>query len=285
MTGGNSGPTGRRFSWRRADAVPNATNRLHKLAPAHSGAVEFAADVVDVDVHDVGAGFGFELPYIGEQFTAGDALTTAEHEVLEEGKLLGGEGDLPVSAPYLVIDAVEFEVARAKNLVRNLRTAAEEGPAARGELEKAKGLQQAVVGAHVEALDSGVEVAAAGEDQQSGIRTPRLEVSENFDAVAVRQTKIEDDQIRLVFGGVPKRRISIVQPLGGVTFVFYSFSKKRSEVRVILDNKYTHGSSPFSKTCKSQRGAGKGISGSPGTCFEVLLPFQNPPHLDLSTGN
>ena len=206
----------------KTDTVANASNRLDELAPSGLDAVELAANVIDVDIDDVGSGLGFELPDVGKQFTAGDALTTAEHEVLEEGKLLGGEGDLPAAALDEMIDSVEFEVAGAKDLLGELRTATEEGAAAGGELEEAEGLQQAVVGAHIETLDASMEIAAAGEDQKSGVRALRLEIGEDFDTVAVGEAEVEDDQVRLVFGGVAERRISIVQPLGGVAFVFHS---------------------------------------------------------------
>ena len=221
-TDGFSGLRGRAVGGCKADAVADAPNRLDEFAASGLGAVELAANIVDVDIDDVGSGLGFELPDVDKQLTAGDALTTAEHEVLEEGKLLGSEGDLPAAALDEMIDPVEFEVAGAKDLVGELRTATEEGAAAGGELEEAEGLQQAVIGAHIETLDAGMEIAAAGEDQKSGVRALRLEIGEDFDAVAVGEAEVKDDQVRLVFGGVAKRRVSIVQPLGGVAFVFHS---------------------------------------------------------------
>jgi hypothetical protein len=208
---------------RAADSVAGAADGLDELAVSRSSAaIEFAADIVDIDVDDVGAGIGLELPDVGEQFGAGDVLAAAEHEVLEEGEFFGGEAYFAAAARDLMVDAVEFEVATAKDLVGELGTTAQEGAATGGELEETERLQQAVIGAHVQALDAGVEIAVAGEDEQGGVGALRLEVREDFDAVTAGEGEVKDDKVGLIFGGEPERRVSVVEPLGGVAFGFKS---------------------------------------------------------------
>lgn len=245
---------------RIADAIAGATNRLDELSTAGI-ALQLAAEVIDVDVHDVGCGLAFELPDIGKQLGAGDAFSAVEHEVLEQGELLGGKADLATGAMDLVADAVELNFTTAEDLVSELGAAAKEGAAAGGELEEAKGLQQAVVGAHVEAFNAGVKVVAAGQDEEGCAGIVGFELGEDLKTVAVAEANIKDDEVGLLFGDVAEGLVWMFEPLGGVAFIFKAFLEECSEVAITFEDEYTHGrSSPCFKSMQVSTRGRRGYS-------------------------
>ena len=213
-------------------------------------------------------------------------MAAVEHEVLEQGELFRGESDIAAAAPDGVVDAVELNFTAAEDLIGDLGTAAEEGAAAGCELEETKGLQQAIVGPHIEALDAGVKVIEACEHEEGRLGALRFQFGKDLEAVAVTEAEVKNDEVRLLFGDVADGLISMFEPLGGVAFVFNLFREECSEVAITFDDEYMHDcSSPCSKACRSLQGAGEGTRGLPVTCFEAVLWIQDPPCSGLSAGN
>src|SRR3989449_2369854 len=80
----------------RPQHVPGAAHRVEQ--PRVPRAVDLAAQVADVDVHDVALGVEVQSPHVlGEHRTREDASGIAQ-EVLEERVLARGELDAPAAA-------------------------------------------------------------------------------------------------------------------------------------------------------------------------------------------
>ena len=92
-----------------------------------------------------------------------------EHEVLEQGKLLRGQGDFSALVKDAVVDPLKFEISVTQDCLGTLSASAQQRAAASRKLEETKGLQQAVVGAGVQALNAGLQVAWACKDQNGCI--------------------------------------------------------------------------------------------------------------------
>lgn len=74
-----------------SDLIANASNGANKWAVI--AGVDFAAEIVDVDIHDIGHGVKIEFPHLLDDRGARNGLAFMAHEEFEEGEFLGAEID------------------------------------------------------------------------------------------------------------------------------------------------------------------------------------------------
>src|SRR3954453_1980816 len=88
--------------------------------------VDLAAEIADVDAHDVRVCIDFLVPDVGEQPRPTERLVRVPHEVLEQRELLRGQMDLLWSAKDLPAGRVEDEVTESQRGRPRLGAAADE---------------------------------------------------------------------------------------------------------------------------------------------------------------
>ena len=133
-----------------------------------AGGVEFFAEVGDVGLDDVGVVLPVVVVEVLEELCAGDDDAGAEHEVLEDAVLGGGEIDEGAGAMDGLLEGVELDVGDTQGGVGCSFAAANEGFGAGEEFAEVEGLAEVVVGAGVEEVDGGVLVGYGGEDEDGG---------------------------------------------------------------------------------------------------------------------
>src|SRR5687767_5458443 len=128
---------------------------------------ELVAEVVDVDVEDVGEAVVFGAPDGFVELGAGEDLPGAGHEGAEEGELAGGEVEDVAGAGRAAGGGVELDVGEAEDGFGARAGAADDGTDAGEQFGEAEGFGDVVVGAAVEAFDA-VGDRVAGGDHDDG---------------------------------------------------------------------------------------------------------------------
>ena len=188
----------------RSTGSSKARSRLgrhHVALPAHGPdqvpgrrVLELAAQVVHVDVHDVGGLRRLHVPDRIQQFHPRDALAAVEHQVLEQGEFLVGEHDRLARAAGRMVQTVQFQVAGAQ-LQPRLALAPQQGPAAGPQFMQAEGLDHQIVGAPVQAAHARVHLLARGQHQHRQVGVQRRELFKHLLAVLDRHVQIENGQV------------------------------------------------------------------------------------------
>jgi len=76
--------------------------------------VDLAAEIVDVDVDNIGHGVKVQAPDLFNDGSARDGLAGVTHEKFEQGKFLGAQLDGTTAALHGVGDAIELEIFDAE---------------------------------------------------------------------------------------------------------------------------------------------------------------------------
>src|ERR1039458_8067510 len=139
--------------------------------------LELAAHVGDEHLDRVGRGEGVIAPHLVEQALARDHDPLVAHQVLEQLELALRELDGALAACDLVGVAVEQQVADAQRSRAAWRPAAQQGAHPRQQLLALEWLDEIVIGACVEALDTGLQSVARSQDQDRDRKSTRLNSS------------------------------------------------------------------------------------------------------------
>ena len=174
---------------------------------------KLAAQVADGDADRVRERVGLIVPDVLEQALRCQDLARVEHEVPEEGELLGRQVETVVVAVRLVPGRVEHEAAQPDGRPSVDRRASRKGTNTRGELREAERLDQVVVGPVIEAAHPVVEPVPGGEHQDArwrGARQPELagaKAAADLPTVAIGQAEVQaDDVIRSVLETLARLR-------------------------------------------------------------------------------
>jgi hypothetical protein len=213
-------------------------------------AVDPLAEVADVDLDDVGVALEGVVPDVLQDLGLGDDLAGLAHQVLQQGELPGGEGDLDLAPPAAVGGGVEAQVADLEDRRPLPPAPAQQRPDAGHEHDVGEGLRQEVVGPGVEGLGL-VELAVLGREHDD--RRPVAALPERgADLVAVhaRQHDVEDDgvvvalvgplqPVRAVVGDVDREALRLQPPLDAT-----------GEVPLVFDHQDSHGAQLDSEDLK-----------------------------------
>src|SRR6266516_4723738 len=78
-------------------------------------AVNFLAEIVHVNIDDVGESIEGIIPYMVGNHGSGQDLVRIAHEVLQQPVFLGGEIDLLILAPALVSHLIEAQLGKPQS--------------------------------------------------------------------------------------------------------------------------------------------------------------------------
>lgn len=162
---------------------------------------EFAPEVADVDPEDVSFRGVGRSPNLPEELLVRQHFAARLHECLEE--LIFGRGQTNDIAAYL--DAppcqIDLEISVPERLSCAISgQAPQQHPDASEEFSDGERFRQIVVGPRIKRRDLLFFLVADREDEDRG-RPLRPEMPRDLDAVAIRQTEVEDDDIRMNGGG------------------------------------------------------------------------------------
>ena len=82
--------------------------------------VDFAAQMADIDVDDIGQAIVIDIPNMLDDHGAAEWSAAVAHHVLEDAEFLWRELDVIVAARHLTSDAIQAEIAYLQPLGRGL---------------------------------------------------------------------------------------------------------------------------------------------------------------------
>ena len=175
-----------------------------------------------------------------EQLKAGEHLARAAHEDLEHRELLGGELDLLVAPPDLVLRRIKAEVADAE-LRRALAVAASgERPQPGEQLCVGEGLHQVVVGPGVEARDAVRDAVARGQHQDRRPDAVVAQAPADLEAVDARQHQVEDDRVVLGRARHPEGVLALGGDVRGHPLLPQALADQAGHLGLVLDDQHAH---------------------------------------------
>src|SRR4051794_34878723 len=177
-----------------AEDVARAADRMKE--PRLATGVALPPQVRHEHLDGVPDGARAVAPDLVEQLLARDDEPLVAHQVLEQLELALGELDLAVSPANLVRVGVQREVSDAQRGHAARRTAAQQRPQPGEQLLALERLDEVVVGADVEALDTRVERIARGEDEDRGVVLVLPQPAGDIYAVHARQAEVQHDDVR-----------------------------------------------------------------------------------------
>src|SRR5262249_29123064 len=128
--------------------------------------VNFAAQAMNEDVHDVGLRIEAVIENVLEDHGLGDGAIGVAHEVFEERKLARLQVNLLAGALHLAAEQIHGQVANDKaGWLGGLRGAADEGLDAREQLGESEGLGQVIVAPSLEAPHAIIHGSLGAEDE------------------------------------------------------------------------------------------------------------------------
>ena len=201
--------------------------------------VDFAAEVADVDVDDVGEAVVIHIPDMFDDHGAAEGTALVAHHVFENAEFLGREVDGFGAAGDFAADAIEREVGDLEALGRGL-SAAQEGADAGEEFDEGEGLDEVIVGALFEAFDAIVESAAGAENQHRRADLAIANFLEHLEAVHIGKHAVQNHQV--VVGGVNQieRGAAGQSGIDGVSGAFQPAAQKIGDAFFVLDHENSH---------------------------------------------
>src|SRR5208337_5271772 len=124
---------------------------------SNAGGVEFAAQVADLDVDDVGLRHEFEVPHILKQHCAGHDLTGAAHEILQELEFPRKQVDQLAVAPDRPLNKIHFQSADLQSSEPRVAAPAQERLDPRRQLTDFERLHQVIVAARLQPVNAFVD--------------------------------------------------------------------------------------------------------------------------------
>ena len=168
------------------------------------------AQVADIDLQHVVLTAEIVAPHFLQDLLAAQHLAGVAQQVVQQIVLLGSQAERAVAAPGLARHRVEAQVGIGQRFIPGEDGgAAQQRMDARQQLGRRKRLDQIVVRAGFQPLDTVFDRIARGEHQDERLVARRPQVFQHADAVQPRHQPVEHDDIRAV-------RLHLSQRLGAV---------------------------------------------------------------------
>jgi hypothetical protein len=213
--------------------------------------INFAAQVVDVDVDYVGHSVEPELPDLLDNRTASHWLPFVSHQELEERKFPGAKLDCLAGAVNVMRYAVYLEIINSEHAEFKRISSPQDRANAGGKLGKCEGLGQAIVNASVEKADAVLNPIGRRDCQDGQIRALCMYMGEEFEANTRGEIKIQDEDIEglvrgktLCFPGVGdqvNRKLFPLQVLAEMLRQRCVFFCDQNAHRLTLNNSFGRG--------------------------------------------
>src|SRR5712691_11479521 len=192
-----------RSSRSRASCLMRATSRAEPVARAAQGrdqlglkaVVDLAAQSPHEHLEDVDERIVVVVPHVRRDRGAVEQASLVQHEQLEQGELLRGEGDRPAAAAHLASGGVHLEVRDAMQRRRERRSAARQRLEPRHELPEGEGLRQVVIGAGLEPAHPVVQGIERRQHQDRRGDAATAQLTAQVEPRAAGEADVQDDHI------------------------------------------------------------------------------------------
>ena len=161
--------------------------------------VDLAAQMADINVHDVRESVVVHVPDVFYDHGAAQRPSLVAHHVFEDAEFLGGQIDGLARARNFAADAIERQVGHLQAFGRGL-AAAQQRAYAGQQFHEGERLHQVIVGALFEPAHAIVERSTRAQNQHGRSGFTAADAFEHLQAVHIRQHNIQDHQV--VVGGM-----------------------------------------------------------------------------------
>jgi hypothetical protein len=148
--------------------------------------VDFAAQMANVDVHNIGEAVVVHVPDVLDDHGATERAAAIAHHVLEDAEFLRRELDVLVVACDFAANAIERKVAHLQALGRGLSTS-QQHARSRQQFHKSKRLYQVIVSALFQSLHAFVHRVASAQNQYGRSCFSVLDLLEHLQTVDIGQ--------------------------------------------------------------------------------------------------
>ncbi len=163
--------------------------------------INFFAEIVDVDIHDVGDGVAVHAPDLLDDGDAGNRAAVIAEKKIEQRIFLRAEVDGVAGAADLVGNAIDLKVLEFDDVVRSAQPAAENGVDFGDQFGDRKRLDDDVIGTGLEKARAIFGRRVTGEQDQRNIRPTALEFRNCVSAMDSRQLHVQENDIESRGGG------------------------------------------------------------------------------------
>src|SRR2546422_7559693 len=258
----------------RAEAVARAAQRRDQLGL--EAVVDLAAQSRHEHLQHVHEGIVVVVPHVRRDRGAVEQASLVQHEQLEQGELLRGEGDRPAAAAYLAGGDVHLEVRHAIERRRKRGAAARQRLEPRQELAEGEGLRQVVVGAGLEAAHPVVEGIERRQHQDRRGGAAAAQLAAQVEAGAAGEADVQDDDVvaaercllQAVREGGRERRIDALRA--------QAVAQEARQLGIVFYDQYPHSSSGAGTTedreCDRRRARARALPHARGRLTIQLTP-------------
>src|SRR5271157_357543 len=181
--------------------VPNAANRVNQR-PAIA-AVNLAAQTIDMNIHNVGAGVETHAPNVVQDHRTSNNPACVAAKILQQRELLGGELEHVIAparfAPYQVkLEIRSFKPHRFR--LRSRRSTQQVSQPCE-QFSNSEWLRQIVIAAVLETLDALIDRAPGRQNQDWSGTALSAATRDQIKSISVRQGQINDERIMNTFQG------------------------------------------------------------------------------------
>src|SRR6476619_3539128 len=215
--------------------VSRAADRVQEARLA--AGLELAPEVRDEHLDRVRRREGVVAPDLLEEPLARHDDPLVAHEVFEQFELALRQLDGPFTAHDLVRVGVQRQVGDDERRAAARRAAAQERAQPREQLLALEGLDEVVVGAGVEALDPRLDRVARREHEDRDV-VGGAQAPGDLDAVELGQPEVEDDEVRMVGGGLVERRLAVPGDADVVAVQAQGALEDLRDLVVVLDDEH-----------------------------------------------
>src|SRR5713226_3956304 len=176
-----------------ANLVADAADRSNEGAVVTG--IDLAAEIVDVDVHDVRHGVKIEFPYLLDNGSARNGLALVAHQEFQQSEFLRAKIDVVAAAAHGMTDAIDFEVFNLENCACGPCSSAQNSANARGKFGESKRFCDVIVRPGIKSADALLDHARAGHNHYWQIRPLGANPAQNIQPASSRQIEIEEHKI------------------------------------------------------------------------------------------
>ena len=166
--------------------------------------------------------------------------TQPSHQVFQDRALASRQDQRGAAYPHVSLHRVEADVAGLQRHSERTAGTPQQGLGARDQLGHRKRLHEIVVGTGIEAADAILDRVARGQHQDRRPIAARPQFAKQFEAVAVRQSEIDD---RRVVGGHRERRPRVAaeaHDIHGESCARQARFDELGDPRFVFDNQQAH---------------------------------------------
>jgi len=135
---------------------------------------------------------------------------------------------------------VDLEAPDMEQRVGIARIAAGDGRQPRRQLAEVEGLDQIVVGAGVEAIDTPGNLVHRGEDDDRRGAAALAQAPEEIEAAAIGQVEVEQDQLERHASKRVAGFVEAPDPIDGMPIAGDVVMHRLAQARIVLDQQYAH---------------------------------------------